>query len=63
MASESGQMYLFDIESSQLLNTYTSHAMCVRSLTWSPDGQVSIVICFMFKVLMFIRLLVASVRV
>ncbi|KAF8484197.1 WD repeat-containing protein 61 [Gautieria morchelliformis] len=42
MSSETGQLYLFDIESAQLLNTYTSHAMCVRSLAWSPDGQLLI---------------------
>ena len=42
MSSETGQLYLFDIDSSQLLNTYTSHAMCVRSIAWSPDGQVRI---------------------
>ncbi|KAF8589632.1 WD repeat-containing protein 61 [Ramaria rubella] len=40
MSSETGQIYLFDIEASQLLNTYTSHAMCVRSLAWSPDNQL-----------------------
>src|SRR5882724_8751650 len=40
MSSETGQLYMFDVESSQLLNTYTSHAMCVRSLAWSPDAQV-----------------------
>ncbi|KIJ57269.1 hypothetical protein M422DRAFT_57612 [Sphaerobolus stellatus SS14] len=42
LSSESGQIYLFDVESSQLLNTYTSHAMCVRSLAWSPDSQLLI---------------------
>ncbi|KAF8520736.1 WD repeat-containing protein 61 [Hysterangium stoloniferum] len=40
LSSETGQIYLFDIEASQLLNTYTSHAMCVRSLAWSLDNQL-----------------------
>ncbi|GJJ15851.1 hypothetical protein Clacol_010129 [Clathrus columnatus] len=40
LSSETGQIYMFDLESSQLLNTSTSHAMCVRSLAWSPDSQL-----------------------
>lgn len=40
MASEAGQVYVFDLATGQLGATYTSHAMAVRSLAWSPDGQV-----------------------
>ncbi|KZT38113.1 WD40 repeat-like protein [Sistotremastrum suecicum HHB10207 ss-3] len=40
MSSESGTIYLFDLTSSTLLTTYSSHAMCVRSLAWSPDSQL-----------------------
>ena len=40
MGSETGQIYLFDVESGILANTYTSHAMGVRSLAWSADSQV-----------------------
>ncbi|KAL4243292.1 WD40/YVTN repeat-like-containing domain superfamily protein [Abortiporus biennis] len=40
MSSESGQIYIFDIASEKLLSTYTSHAMAVRSLAWSPDSQL-----------------------
>ena len=40
MGSETGQIYLFDVESGTLANTYTSHAMGVRSLAWSADSQV-----------------------
>ncbi|ETW84199.1 hypothetical protein HETIRDRAFT_155391 [Heterobasidion irregulare TC 32-1] len=39
LATESGQMYVYDIQSSALIATYTSHAMAVRSLAWSPDSQ------------------------
>ena len=41
MGSETGQIYLFDVESGTLANTYTSHAMGVRSLAWSADSQVN----------------------
>jgi len=41
MSSETGQIFIFDIESSSLSITYTSHAMSVRSLAWSPDSSVS----------------------
>ncbi|KAG6848943.1 hypothetical protein H0H93_012585 [Arthromyces matolae] len=40
MSSETGQIYIFDIESSSLATTYTSHAMSVRSLAWSPDSTL-----------------------
>lgn len=37
MSSETGQIYVFDLETSSLSTTFTSHAMSVRSLAWSPD--------------------------
>ncbi|KAG5340130.1 hypothetical protein C0989_002750 [Termitomyces sp. Mn162] len=40
MSSETGQIYIFDLESSSLATTYTSHAMHVRSLAWSPDSSL-----------------------
>ena len=40
MSSESGQIYIFDIETSTLSVTFTSHAMPVRSVAWSPDSNV-----------------------
>ncbi|EPQ58826.1 WD40 repeat-like protein [Gloeophyllum trabeum ATCC 11539] len=40
LSSETGQIYIFDLASSQLTATYTSHAMAVRSLAWSPDSQL-----------------------
>ncbi|KAJ8081932.1 Ski complex subunit Rec14 [Marasmius tenuissimus] len=40
LSSESGQIFIFDLESSSLLNTFTSHAMSVRSLSWSPDSSL-----------------------
>lgn len=39
-SSESGQIYIFDLESNSLSTTYTSHAMTVRSLAWSADSQL-----------------------
>jgi len=40
MSSESGQIYVFDVESSSLSITFTSHAMSVRSVAWSPDSSL-----------------------
>ncbi|TFY53018.1 hypothetical protein EVJ58_g9685 [Rhodofomes roseus] len=40
MASETGQIYIFDVASSSLASTYTTHAMAVRSLAWSPDSNL-----------------------
>ncbi|KDQ63966.1 hypothetical protein JAAARDRAFT_201435 [Jaapia argillacea MUCL 33604] len=40
LSSESGQIYIFDLQTSSLTATYTSHAMAVRSLAWSPDSQL-----------------------
>ncbi|KAI0053797.1 WD repeat-containing protein 61 [Auriscalpium vulgare] len=40
LAVETGQVYIFDLESNALTATYTSHAMSVRSLAWSPDSQL-----------------------
>ncbi|RDB20210.1 WD repeat-containing protein 61 [Hypsizygus marmoreus] len=40
MSSETGQIFIFDIETSSLSTTYTSHAMSVRSLAWSPDSSL-----------------------
>ncbi|KAF8165934.1 WD repeat-containing protein 61 [Crassisporium funariophilum] len=40
MSSETGQIYIFDIETSSLSITFTSHAMSVRSLAWSPDSSL-----------------------
>ncbi|KIY48009.1 WD40 repeat-like protein [Fistulina hepatica ATCC 64428] len=40
LASETGQVYVFDIESAQLQTTLTSHAMSVRSVAWSADSSL-----------------------
>ncbi|KAF9269380.1 WD repeat-containing protein 61 [Marasmius fiardii PR-910] len=40
LSSESGQIFIFDLESNSLVNTFTSHAMTVRSLSWSPDSSL-----------------------
>ncbi|KAF9463697.1 WD repeat-containing protein 61 [Collybia nuda] len=40
MSSETGQIFIFDLETSALTTTYSSHAMSVRSLTWSPDSSL-----------------------
>ncbi|KAI0337983.1 WD repeat-containing protein 61 [Trametopsis cervina] len=42
MSTETGQIYIFDLAAEKLLSTYTSHAMAVRSFTWSPDSQLLI---------------------
>ena len=48
MSSESGQIYIFDVETSTLSMTFTSHAMSVRSVAWSPDSNVCLGIPFFF---------------
>jgi len=40
LSVDSGQIFIFDLASSSLTSTYTSHAMAVRSLSWSPDSQL-----------------------
>jgi len=40
LSTESGQIYIYDLESNALTSTYTSHAMTVRSFAWSPDSQL-----------------------
>ncbi|KAG6894291.1 hypothetical protein C0993_011861 [Termitomyces sp. T159_Od127] len=40
LSSETGQIYVFDLEASALAATYTSHAMTVRALAWSPDSSL-----------------------
>ncbi|KIY73293.1 WD repeat-containing protein 61 [Cylindrobasidium torrendii FP15055 ss-10] len=40
LASESGQIYVFDVETSALATTFSSHAMAVRDLSWSPDSSL-----------------------
>jgi WD40 repeat protein len=42
LSSETGQVYVFDLASNTLISTYTSHAMAVRKLSWSPDSQVRV---------------------
>ncbi|EKM79801.1 hypothetical protein AGABI1DRAFT_113083 [Agaricus bisporus var. burnettii JB137-S8] len=40
LALETGQIFVFDLEASSLLTTFTSHAMAVRSLSWSADSSL-----------------------
>ncbi|KIJ10982.1 hypothetical protein PAXINDRAFT_164197 [Paxillus involutus ATCC 200175] len=40
LSAESGQVFIFDLGSESLTTTYSSHAMAVRSLAWSYDGQL-----------------------
>ncbi|KAG8782577.1 hypothetical protein FRC12_020637 [Ceratobasidium sp. 428] len=40
LSSDTGQIFVFNIETQQLVVTYASHAMCVRSLAWSSDSQL-----------------------
>ena len=57
MSSESGQIYIFDIETSTLSITFTSHAMSVRSVAWSPDSSVRFNFFFSHKVKYLPRLI------
>jgi len=40
LSTESGQIYLFDVDSTSLTSTFTSHAMSVRSIAWSADSSL-----------------------
>lgn len=40
MSSETGQIFVFDLETNSLSAAFTSHAMSVRSVAWSPDSSV-----------------------
>ena len=40
MATDAGQIYVFDVAAASLATTFNTHAMCVRSLSWSADSQV-----------------------
>ncbi|KAH8822708.1 WD repeat-containing protein 61 [Flagelloscypha sp. PMI_526] len=40
LSSESGQIYVYDSEASQLVSTFTSHAMAVRQMSWSGDSSL-----------------------
>ncbi|KAF8632802.1 hypothetical protein AX15_001667 [Amanita polypyramis BW_CC] len=42
LASESGQIFIFDIESNSLATAFNSHAMSVRSVAWSYDSSLLI---------------------
>lgn len=42
MSTESGNIVIVDSESRQVIANYQSHAMAVRTLSWSADSQVSI---------------------
>jgi WD repeat-containing protein 61 len=40
MSTEAGQIVVVDTESQAVVATYASHAMAVRTISWSPDSQV-----------------------
>lgn len=40
LSTEQGGVFVFDIESKALVHSFSGHATCVRSLSWSADSQV-----------------------
>ncbi|KAG8930826.1 hypothetical protein FRC02_003645 [Tulasnella sp. 418] len=40
LSNEAGAIYIFDVETGSLAQTYSSHAKAVRSVAWSPDSQL-----------------------
>ncbi|KAJ3732650.1 WD repeat-containing protein 61 [Lentinula guzmanii] len=40
LSSEIGHVFILDVESKTFVNTFTSHAMSVRSVAWSPDSNL-----------------------
>jgi WD40 repeat protein len=48
LAAESGQIFIFDLESNALATSFHSHAMSVRSLAWSYDCNVCYPFCSPF---------------
>lgn len=41
LATEIGHIVVLDTTTQSVIATYTSHAMAARTLSWSPDSQVS----------------------
>ena len=41
VSTEAGQIIVVDTETQEVIATYASHAMAVRTISWSPDSQVS----------------------
>lgn len=41
MSTESGNIVVVDTESREVVANYQSHAMAVRTISWSSDSQVS----------------------
>ncbi|KAL7411590.1 WD repeat-containing protein 61 [Mrakia frigida] len=39
LSSDTGSIFIFDVEAGSLVATYATHSVCVRALSWSPDGQ------------------------
>ncbi|GHJ83698.1 hypothetical protein NliqN6_0100 [Naganishia liquefaciens] len=39
LAAETGHVTIIDVETQSVVTTHASHAMCVRTLSWSPDSQ------------------------
>jgi len=40
MSSEAGIVTMFDLTTQSLISSFHLHAMCVRTLCWSPDGNL-----------------------
>ncbi|KAJ9108071.1 hypothetical protein QFC19_002536, partial [Naganishia cerealis] len=41
LAAETGHVTIIDVETQSVVTTHASHAMCARTLSWSPDSQAS----------------------
>ncbi|KAJ9120520.1 hypothetical protein QFC24_005193 [Naganishia onofrii] len=39
LAAETGHVTIIDVETQSVVTTHASHAMCARTLSWSPDSQ------------------------
>ncbi|KAK4683813.1 WD repeat-containing protein 61, partial [Tremellales sp. Uapishka_1] len=39
VATEAGHVFIVDVETSAVVATYSSHAMAIRTISWSPDSQ------------------------
>jgi WD40 repeat protein len=45
VGTEVGHVVVIDVETRAIVATYPSHAMPVRSVSWSPDSQVRPIRC------------------
>lgn len=44
LSTESGRIIVIDVETQAVIASHASHGLCSRTVSWSPDSQVSVVV-------------------